>query len=81
VTLRLARHRGHVVASGSGPVGDFMELEAFKRGVLRYRAVFVLDRFNRYSITIPRVLGTRGLLVRTYPYWTGPGAAAQKHIP
>jgi polysaccharide biosynthesis protein PslG len=81
VTLRLIRRHGHVTASGSGPVGDFMELEAFKGGVLRFRAVFVMDRFNRYSITIPRVLGTRGLLVRTYQYWTGPAAAAQKHIP
>jgi hypothetical protein len=80
VTLRLVRRHGHVVASGAGPVGDFMQLEVFKHGVLRYRAVFVLDRFNRYSIAIPRVLGTGGLLVRTYQYWTGPGAAAQKHI-
>lgn len=80
VTLRLIRRHGHVIASGSSPVGDFMGLEAFKHGVLRYRAVFVLDRFNRYSITIPRVLGTRGLLVRTYQYWTGPGAAAHKSI-
>jgi hypothetical protein len=80
VKLRLVRRHGHVVASGSGPVGDFMELEAFKHGVLRYRAVFVLDRFNRYSITIPRVLGTSGLSVRTYQYWTGPGAAARKSI-
>jgi hypothetical protein len=80
VGLRLIRRHGHVVASGSGPVGDFMELEAFKHGVLRYRAAFVLDRFNRYSIAIPRVLGTSGLLVRTYQYWTGPGAAAHKSI-
>jgi hypothetical protein len=81
VTLRLVRRRGRVVAKGSGPVGDFMELEAFKHGVIRYRAVFILDRFNRYSITIPRVLGTSGLVVRTYQYWTGPAAAAQKHTP
>lgn len=78
VTLRLRRRSGHIVASGTGPVGDFMQLEAFKSGVLRYRAVFVLDRFNRYSISLPRVLGAHGLRVRTYQFWTGPGRAAQK---
>jgi hypothetical protein len=55
-----------------------MELEAFSHGVLRYRAVFVLDRFNRYSIALPAVLGTTGLTVRSYQYWAGIGSAAQK---
>jgi hypothetical protein len=80
VTLRLRRRAGHTVASGSGPVGDYLQLEAFKRGVLRYRALFVLDRFNRYSITLPRVLGTKGLRVRTFQYWAGPAKAAHKSI-
>jgi hypothetical protein len=80
VTIRLRRHAGHVVASGSGPVGDFMGLEAFQAGALRYRAVFILDRFNRYSIALPRVLGTHGLRVRVFQYWSGIGRAAQKRI-
>jgi hypothetical protein len=80
VTLRLGRHRGRVVASGSGPVGDFMGLEAFKGKVLRYRALFTLDRLNRYSITLPQVLGSAGLRVRVYQYWAGPGRAAHKSI-
>jgi hypothetical protein len=79
-TLSLHRRGGRVVASGTGPVGDFMALEAFKGGVLRYRAVFELDRFNRYSIALPKVLGTSGLRVRTYQYWTGPSRAAQRSI-
>jgi hypothetical protein len=80
VTLALHRRRGRVVASGSGPVGDYMQLEVVKAGVLRFRAVFVLDRFNRYSIALPKVLGTRGLRVRCYQFWTGPGRAAKKSI-
>jgi hypothetical protein len=40
----------------------------------------VLDRFNRDSITLPKVLGTRGLRVRSSQYWTGAGRAAQKSI-
>jgi hypothetical protein len=80
VTLSLRRRAGRVVASGSGPVGDFMGLEAFQGPVLRYRATFVLDRFNRYSITLPRALGTSGLRVRTYQYWSGLRAAAQKRM-
>jgi polysaccharide biosynthesis protein PslG len=80
VTLRLRSRGGHVVASGSGPVGDYMQIEAFQGSVLRYRAVFVADRFNRFSITLPSVLGTRGLSVRVYQYWTGPGRSAQRGI-
>jgi hypothetical protein len=80
VSLSLRRRGSRIVASGSAPVGDFMELEAFSHGVLRYRAVFVLDRFNRYSIALPAVLGTTGLTVRSYQYWAGIGSAAQKSM-
>ena len=79
-TLSLHRRNARVVASGSGPVGDFMELEAFQGRVLRYRAVFTLDRFNRYSIALPSVLGSSGLRVRVYQYWMGPGRDAQRSI-
>jgi hypothetical protein len=80
VELRLQRRGGHVVASGSGPVGDLMRMEVFKGASLRFRAVFVLDRFNRYSLVLPGVLGNRALTVRVYQYWRGPGGAAQKTI-
>ena len=78
VTLSLRRRGGRVLASGSGPVGDYMQLDAFVGGVLRYRALFILDRFDRYSIALPAVLGTSGLQVRVFQYWAGParGAAA-----
>jgi polysaccharide biosynthesis protein PslG len=66
--LRLRRQGRQVVASGSGPVGDFMELEAFQHGLLRYRAFFTLDRFNRFSIALPSALGTSGLQVHVYQY-------------
>jgi hypothetical protein len=80
VSLSLRSQNGHVVASGSGPVGDYMQLEAFQSGRLRYRALFVLDRFNRYSIALPSALGVSGLQVRVYQKWTGPGRAAQRSI-
>jgi Cellulase (glycosyl hydrolase family 5) len=80
VSLRLRRQGSHVLASGSGPVGDFMALEAFQGSRLRYRALFTQDRFNRYSIPLPAVLGTHGLRVRVFQYWTGPGRAAQRSI-
>jgi polysaccharide biosynthesis protein PslG len=80
VTLRLRRVSGRVVASGSAPVGDFMQLEASRGGLPRYRALFTLDRFNHYSISLPRVLGTHGLQIRVYQYWAGPGRAARKGI-
>jgi hypothetical protein len=80
VSLSLRRRGGRVVAAGSGPVGDYMELEAFKGGVLRYRALFTLDRFDRYSTALPSVLGTHGLRVRVYQFWSGPPSAAQQRI-
>ena len=80
VTLRLRRRGGRVWASGSGPVGDYMELEAFQGSVPRYRALFTLNRFNRYSIALPRALGTHGLRVRVYQYWAGAGRDAQRAI-
>jgi hypothetical protein len=80
VTLSLSHHGGRVVASGSGPVGDFMELEASQAGVLRYHALFTLDRFNRYSIALPRAIGSNGLQVRVYQYWAGTARAAQRGI-
>jgi polysaccharide biosynthesis protein PslG len=80
VTLSLRGRSGRVLASGSGPVGDYMELEAFRGSLLRYRALFMLNRFNRYSIALPAVLGTSGLRVRVYQYWAGRGRAARRSI-
>jgi len=80
VTLALRRRGARLVASGSGPVGDYMQLEAFLGGVLRYRALFTLDRANRYSIPLPSVLGTSGMQVRVYQYWAGLGRAALASI-
>jgi hypothetical protein len=80
VTLSLRRQGSHVVASGSGPVGDYMRLEAFQGSTLRFRALFTLDRFNQYSIALPSVLGTSGLRVRVYQEWMGPSRDAQKGI-
>src|SRR5262249_23290385 len=80
LTLHLSRKGGHVVASGSAPVGDFMQLEVFQGKRLRYRALFTQDRFNRYSIPLPSLLGTHGLRVRVFQYWTGVSRAATQRI-
>jgi Cellulase (glycosyl hydrolase family 5) len=80
VTLSLRRAHGKVFASGSGPVGDYMQLEVFRGATLRYRALFTLNRFNRYAIALPSVLGTSGLRVRVFQYWAGVARAAQRSI-
>jgi hypothetical protein len=80
VTLKLASHRGRLIASGSGPVGDYMQLEVLQHGVPRFRALFGLDRFNRYSLTLPRVLGSRGLKVKVWQLWSGVARGASKSI-
>jgi hypothetical protein len=80
ITLSLRRAGGEVLASGIGPAGDFMRLEVLIGGTLRYWAAFKLDRFNRYSIALPSLLGTSGLTVRVYQYWLGPEVTAQSSI-
>jgi hypothetical protein len=80
VTLRLRRRGARVIASGSAPVGDFMQLEADVGNVLRYRALFTLDRFNHYRLVLPAAVGTRGLRVRVYQYWAGPSRGALRRI-
>jgi hypothetical protein len=80
VTLSLSRRHGGVLAEGEGPVGDYMQLEAFQGKVLRYRALFTLNRFNRYAIPLPQALGTNGLTVRVYQYWQGSGKDTQRSI-
>ncbi|HEV2998550.1 MAG TPA: hypothetical protein VGX16_05540 [Solirubrobacteraceae bacterium] len=80
VVLHLRRRRGRVIASGSGPVGDYMRLEALRGKRLRYSALFTLDRFDRYSIALPRSLGTHGLRVRVHQYWAGLARDTQASI-
>jgi polysaccharide biosynthesis protein PslG len=80
VTLSLRRAGRRVIASGSAPPGDFMRLQVSEGGVLRYYALFKLDRFNRYAIPLPPQLGTHGLAVTVYQYWQGPALAARRSI-
>src|SRR5205814_137969 len=78
VTLQLLRRGREIVATGSGPVGDYMALEATDGGLSRYRAIFTLDRFNRYAIRLPAALARRHTAVRVYQYWTGPARSAER---
>jgi hypothetical protein len=80
VKVRLTRSGRGLLASGSAPVGEFMELEAFDGSLLRYQATFVLNRFNRFAIHLPAVLGTRGVTVQVYQYGIGPAHAASAGI-
>jgi len=80
IKLKLHSKHGQVIAAGSGPVGDYMKLEAFEGGRLRYKAIFSMNRFNRFSIKLPKALGTTGLTVRVWQYWQGPKHDAQRSI-
>lgn len=80
VKLELRVHDGAVLATGSGPVGDYLRLEAFVHRALRYHAVFTLDRFNNYSLLLPVALGTKNLTVRVYQDWLGSSHDAQRTI-
>jgi polysaccharide biosynthesis protein PslG len=80
VTVHLSRRGGSLLASGTGPVGDYMQLEVFSGRRALYRSLFTLDRFNRYSIALPRVLGTQNLRVSVFQYWMGTAKAAVASI-
>jgi hypothetical protein len=70
IQLRLRRRGGRVVAVGSGPAGDALGVEVSKGGRVRYVATIKMDRFNRFSLALPRALGRGGLRVKVYQYWT-----------
>ncbi|HEY1834792.1 MAG TPA: cellulase family glycosylhydrolase [Solirubrobacteraceae bacterium] len=78
VTLSLSRRHGQLVAHGSAPVGDYMRLEESVSGVLRYKVLYVLNRFNEYSLKLPRQLGTHNVKVRVFQYWLGRSHAATR---
>jgi hypothetical protein len=80
ITIHLRVNGGQIVASGSGPVGDYMKLEAFREGHFRYGATFTLNRFNKYSLSLPKALGTSHLAFKVYQYWLGPSDDAVASI-
>ena len=80
ITLKLRRKGNQVLANGSGPVGDYMRLEVFRGKMLRYWVIFTLNRFDEYSFKLPAALGTHGLRVRVFQYWSGLAHATQKTI-
>jgi hypothetical protein len=78
VTLKLRRTRGKVIASGSGPVGDFLIMEILTRGAPKVEKVLTLDRFNDYSVTLPAPRRGRHLVVRVWQYGKGASSALQR---
>jgi hypothetical protein len=78
-TLGLHRHGSRIVASGSGPVGDYLRLEVRGHG-LRYWVVLTLDRFNHYAVTLPSALGTSNLRAQIYQYWEGVARATRRSL-
>ncbi|MHB8491980.1 MAG: cellulase family glycosylhydrolase [Solirubrobacteraceae bacterium] len=78
--LQLAVRHGAVLARGSAPVGDFVVLEAVRNGRLRFRSLFILNRFNRFNIKLPRAVGTHGLTVSVYQYGRGLRGATVRRV-
>ncbi|HEY4096320.1 MAG TPA: glycosyl hydrolase [Baekduia sp.] len=68
LTLRRAGRR--TVVSGTGSLADLYTLEVSVHGRLRYRAQVRTTRTGRYTVTLPAVLGTRGLRVRITSRWS-----------
>jgi hypothetical protein len=64
---------GRVTIYGSTPAGDAMELDASIGSSLRWKVTFDPNRFNRFTIRLPASLGTHGINVHVFQYWTGEG--------
>jgi hypothetical protein len=79
VILRVRHKHGKLIASGSAPVGDLVELEVFKHGKREYLSIFGLTRFNTYSATLPAALGTKGLKIRIHQEGMAPRSGATAH--
>jgi hypothetical protein len=80
VTLKLRRTRGKVLASGSGPVGDFLIMEILAPGAPTTSKVLTLDRFNHFAVTLPSLPRRRHLVVRVWQYGKGAKSAVQRRI-
>jgi hypothetical protein len=39
-----------------------------------------MNRFNRFAVTLPAVLGTSNVSVRAYPYGAGVAVASRRSI-
>lgn len=73
--LSLRVRGGQVVADGSVPAGDVLELVA-RSSRLRYRVTVRPRRDATFSVAIPRQLGTR-VAVSVRHLWTGRSASAR----
>ncbi|MCW3004715.1 MAG: glycoside hydrolase family 5 protein [Conexibacter sp.] len=76
--LHLRRGGGVVRASGSAPGIDLYTLRIKVHGTLRYRASVRPDRFNRFSVKLPPVVGTTGLTATLTRQWDGRRYAAKR---
>jgi Cellulase (glycosyl hydrolase family 5) len=77
--VRLRRQGSSLLASGSAAPGDFMELEAFHGKALRFTALFTLNRFNQFALSLPSAIGTSDISVRLYQAGQGTTRAAVAH--
>ena len=62
---------GHnIVVAEPGKIDDKQRNLIKQSSQLRFRAVFAMSRFNRFSIGIPASIGTSGLSATLTPRWT-----------
>jgi hypothetical protein len=76
--LRLRKRGGVVRAAGTAPGIDIYTLRVKVGGTLRFRAIIRPDRFNTFSVKLPRVLGTSGLTATITRQWDGKRYNARK---
>jgi hypothetical protein len=62
---------GRVTVKGTATQTEFFKLRVWRSGTLVYRATLRTDRFGRYRVVLPAVIGTSHLRVRLSGTWTG----------
>jgi polysaccharide biosynthesis protein PslG len=70
-SMKLRARNGKVTVSGTASQVETFKLRVWRGGQLAYRALLRTDRFGAYTLTLPKVIGTKQLRVRLAGDWTG----------
>jgi hypothetical protein len=78
-TLSVKRSGGRYVATGTGPAGDFLEVDVFEGSRFRSKVFFRPDRSQHFRIRLPSFVRS-GMRVQVYQYWLGRSRGATRVV-
>ncbi|WP_187369312.1 glycosyl hydrolase [Baekduia soli] len=76
--MHLTRRGRSIRVAGTAPGIDIYTMKVSIGGVLRYRAIIRPNRLNRFTVTLPAVLGTGHMKVTLRRQWDGRTVGARR---